>query len=127
MSLRFPTVAIGGLLALAALTHGTAPAAAATTTLTCAKAETSYLKPADGARSSLAVPMTVYSGCNGSGPVTLVLDPTASTRPATPPTFVRYCGSSVSPREAKTRTDVWSYCSTSLKATGDEGFWVIVK
>ena len=118
---------IGCAIGLATLALVAGAATAATTTLTCAKAETSFLKPADGARSSLAVPMTVYSDCAGSGPVTLVLDPTASTRPATPPSFVRYCGSAVSPREAKTRTDVWSYCSTSLKATGDEGFWVVVK
>lgn len=125
MNLRIPMVLSGCLVASA--TFGTAPATAATTSLTCSKAETTFLKPAAGARSSLAVPMTVYTGCKGYTEVALVLDPTATTRPAGAWSFVRYCGSAVSPKDAQSRTDVWSYCSNSLKATGDETYWIVVK
>lgn len=125
MNHTIPTVA--GLLALAALALAPASAGAATTTLTCSKAETRFLKPGEGARSKLAVPMTVYTGCKGYTEVALVLDPTASTRPAGAMSFVRYCGSTVSPAEAKPRADVWSFCSNSLKATGDETYWIVVK
>lgn len=124
---RLIPAATGGLLALAALALGPAAASAAETTLTCAKAETSFLKPAEGARSGLAVPMTVYTGCKGYTEVALVLDPTARTRPGTPMSLVRYCGSAVSPREAKVRTDVWSYCSNALQASGAESYWITVK
>ncbi|MEQ9334535.1 hypothetical protein [Thalassobaculum sp.] len=122
---RILIAAAGGLLAAASL--AALPAAAATTSLTCGKAETSFLKPAEGARSGPAVPMTVYTGCPGFTEVALVLDPTAKTRPAGARSFVRYCGSAVSPAGAKSRTDVWSYCSNSLTATGDESYWIVVK
>jgi len=119
--IRSISTAAAGIIALAALASA---ATAAETTLTCAKAETSFLKPAEGTR---AVPMTVYTGCKGYTEVALVLDPTAKARPAKPMSLVRYCGSAVSPREAKTRTDVWSYCSNALQATGAESYWITVK
>lgn len=124
---RLLTIAAGGLLAVATFVAAGPAATAATTNLTCSKAETRFLKPADGARSTVPVPMTVYTGCKGYTEVALVLDPTAATKPAGAMSFVRYCGSAVSPVEAKPRTDVWSYCSNALKATGDEAFWIVVK
>lgn len=127
MNRRISLAAAGGLFALAALASAATTATAGTTSLTCSKAETRFLKPAEGARSTLAVPMTVYTGCPGFTEVALVLDPTATTRPAGAMSFVRYCGSAVSPKEAQNRTDVWTYCSNSLQATGDEAFWIVVK
>ncbi|GEM_PF-1916975 len=127
MTRRILTTTACGLIALSALAVSASEVRAATTALTCSKAETTFLKPADGVRSGLAVPMTVYTGCKGFREVALVLDPTAKTRPAKPMSLVRYCGSTVSPTEAKNRTDVWSYCSNALKGTGDESYWIVVK
>lgn len=121
------TIAAAGFTAFAALLSVAPAAGAAETTLTCAKAETTFLKPGEGARSSLTVPMTVYTGCKGYTEVALVLDPTAKARPSRPMSLLRYCGSAVSPTEAKTRTDVWSYCSNALQATGAESYWITVK
>ena len=127
MTRRILTTAACGLIALSTLAVLSTEAPAATTALTCSKAETTFLKPAAGARSGLAVPMTVYTGCKGFREVALILDPTAKTRPEKPMSLVRYCGSAVSPPEAKSRTDVWSYCSNALKPTGDESFWIVLK
>ena len=127
MNRRIPTAITGGFLAIAALVLTTAPVTAADMAMTCSKAETSFLKPAPGARSSLPVPMTVYTGCKGYTEVALVLDLTATTKPTKPMSLVRYCGSAVSPLEAKTRTDVWSYCSNALQASGAESYWIMLK